>query len=518
MQHKKIHLTVNLPAALMTLAVFLILGCAPVIYNFTPEQGKAGTEVEINGKRFGDTVAKNEVTFEGVSVPTSDILFASKNKLRVKVPPGAKTGLIMVRTSRGKDYSDTNFIVPGDASWTFMVYMAADNDLEGAAMDDFLEMSTVKNSDSINIITQLDRASGYSSVYGDWTDTRRFAIRNGNTPSIAPVQNLGEANMGDPAVLQDFVEWGITNYPAAHYALVIWNHGDGWKAMKQRLDSLSITAKSVANPDCGVARAIAIDVDANDRLYMKEVQTALLGAKQRLSERLNTQVKLDLVGFDACLMGMIENAYALRDITNYMVGSEEVEPWDGWPYDLILPRLVQDPSTTPRKLAEYIVDDYAASYAGQGGITQAAVDISKVTDLTTKLNLFTAAANAEWNLMADARDNAQQFHPSWSNSCWGTDLCGFIKNVKNNVASQSIKDAAEAVHQAVQNFVINSKCGGNMPDVHGTAIYFPPDQAAYNNDPDHTAYQDANTFMPVDFVKYNNWDNWLQNFYANIPQ
>lgn len=517
MHFNKSLLNHHLYTVMMIFVLFMILGCSPVIKTFDPEQGRAGTEVEINGKRFGKTPAKNSVFFNGVIVPQSDILYASKTKLRVKVPADAATGLIMVKTSKGTGSSDKNFIVPGDASWTFMVYMAADNDLEGAALDDFLEMASVPNSRMINIVVQLDRASGHSPDYGDWTDTRRFVIKNGNIPSMTPVQNLGEANMGDPAVLQDFVEWGIVNYPADYYSLVIWNHGGGWKTMKQRLDSMATTARTIANPDCGVARAIAVDDNANDRLYMKEVQSALETAKQRLSERFNTQVKLDLVGFDACLMGMIENAYALRNATNYMVGSEEEEPWDGWPYDQILQRLVNNPATSPRQLAAYIVDDYVASYAGQSDITQAAVDISKVNDLVNKLNAFTIAANTEWNILANARNSAQQYHPTGFNSYWGTDLCGFINNVKNNISSQDIKDAAESVRQAIQNFVLNSQCSQNMSGTYGTAIYFPPNQAAFTNDPDHTSYQDANTFMPVDFVRINNWDNWLQNFYANIP-
>jgi hypothetical protein len=56
-----------------------------------------------------------------------------------------------------------------------------------------------------------------------------------------------------------------------------------------------------------------------------------------------------------------------------------------------------------------------------------------------------------------------------------------------------------------------------MGGSHGIAIYFPPNNSAFVNDPDHTGYNETNIFMPVDFVIYNRWDNWLQVFYANIP-
>ena len=56
-----------------------------------------------------------------------------------------------------------------------------------------------------------------------------------------------------------------------------------------------------------------------------------------------------------------------------------------------------------------------------------------------------------------------------------------------------------------------------MSGSYGIAIYFPPTQTEFNNDPDHTGYEDSNTFMPVDFVKDHKWDNWLKDYYANIP-
>lgn len=38
----------------------------------------------------------------------------------------------------------------------------------------------------------------------------------------------GRTDTGDPAVLIDFLSWGIRRYPARRYFVVIWNHGEGW--------------------------------------------------------------------------------------------------------------------------------------------------------------------------------------------------------------------------------------------------------------------------------------------------
>jgi len=42
------------------------------------------------------------------------------------------------------------------------------------------------------------------------------------------VQKPGESNSGSLDALIDFIKWGIKNYPAERYALILWNHGGGW--------------------------------------------------------------------------------------------------------------------------------------------------------------------------------------------------------------------------------------------------------------------------------------------------
>jgi len=499
---------------LLLCGLLMPTGCAPCIKKFTPEQGPAGTLVTIKGKRFGNTPAKNTVKFKGITVPTSDVVSASTTMIKAKVPSGAQTGLISVTTSKGTGKSKKNFIIPTPTKWTFMVYLDADNNLESAGLDDFLEMASVGSTAGVNIIVQMDRVASYSSAYGNWTGTRRFRIQSGDTPSMVPVQDLGEENMGDPAVLRDFVEWSITNYPAEHYALSIWNHGGGWRILQERLaeDAGRITREGGFNT--GVARAVAWDDTDGDKLYMKEVQQALEAAKQRLQERLNTQVKIDVVGFDACLMGMAEIAYAMRNVANYMVGSEDLEPGDGWPYDTILSDVVATPSMSPGNLAGLIVNRYGSAYSS--GITQSSVDIAKVANLSAKIDAFTAKANSEWNKLKDARTNARDYHPG-GNSYWGVDLWDFADEVYNRVSSADIKNAALALRNAADDFVTDESHSSDMAGSHGVAIYFPPSLTKFNNDPDHTGYEDGNTFMVVDFVKNHNWDNWLQDYYANIP-
>ena len=72
--------------------------------------------------------------------------------------------------------------------------------------------------------------------------------------------------------------------------------------------------------------------------------------------------KLDLLGFDACLMQMAEIAYYLKNYVNYMVGAEE-STWgrydqSSWPWQYVLADLNVHPSSGARELGEMIVRRY----------------------------------------------------------------------------------------------------------------------------------------------------------------
>ncbi|MFX1338923.1 MAG: clostripain-related cysteine peptidase, partial [Promethearchaeota archaeon] len=210
--------------------------------------------------------------------------------------------------------------VPAD--WTFLVYLDGDNNLESAGISDFLEMASVGSDTTISIVVQFDRTSGYSTLYGDWQTTKRFYITNGMTPTVDnALIDLGELNMGEQATLSDFISWGTSAFPADNYALILWNHGGGWKESNEQ------------DPD--VFKSVCWDdTSFGDCLTQIELKNALVSAG----------VHFDLIGFDACLMAMAEVDYQIKDWADVRVGSEESEPGDGWPYDTILADLISSPS------------------------------------------------------------------------------------------------------------------------------------------------------------------------------
>lgn len=262
--------------------------------------------------------------------------------------------------------------------WTFLVYMAADNNLEPDGIDDFLEMAQVGSNDDLNIVVLFDRTPGESTEYGDWTDARRGRIMAGDTPVSSWGEDMGEVNMGSPAQLQSFVTWGVENYPANRTVLVLWNHGGGWRSERW------VPAKW---------RAVCWDdTNGNESLEMGEVRATLETVAA------STGVDLDLIGFDACVMGMVEVAYEIRNLADVMLASEESEPGGGWPYDTLLGDLVADPTMTTENFGRVIVDRYFAAYPDYSDSTQAAVRLSHLDGLRTKIDALADSLVANWQL------------------------------------------------------------------------------------------------------------------------
>ncbi len=108
------------------------------------------------------------------------------------------------------------------AQWTLLVYMAADNDLDQAAVADIQEMLAVGTSPEVRVAVLVDRAGP--------RPTTRYVIpeRPGCSLLDCPQEHLPEINTGDARHLVGFLDWGRKTFPSEHLGLILWNHGYGW--------------------------------------------------------------------------------------------------------------------------------------------------------------------------------------------------------------------------------------------------------------------------------------------------
>ncbi len=272
--------------------------------------------------------------------------------------------------------------------WTFMVYMNADNDLESAGIKDINEMEKIGSNGNINIIVQCDRSPEYDESNGNWIGARRFYIQKDddfekiNSGQIADLGN--SVDMGDPAVLADFIKWGVKNYPAEKYAVVIWNHGSGWKYQNARFSPV---------------KGISYDESSGNHLDNFKLTSAL-----EECVRFNGGRKFEMIIMDACLMAMIEIAYQIKDSAKVYIASEEVAPADGMPYDTILEKLSASPFIDEKEFAALIVEDYVRSYKGgtQGwsNCTFSAFDLSAIDALAVKIDALSKYLKANYEALS----------------------------------------------------------------------------------------------------------------------
>ena len=397
-------------------------------------------------------------------------------------------------------------------AWTFMVYMAGDNNLDPEGVTDLKEMKKVGSTGRVNIVAQFDRADGHAA--------KRYFIRKGGKVDADAVQDLGRTNMGDPKRLMDFIKWAVKAYPADRYALVLWNHGRGWDDTDMFADERHRTLRRLAAGPIRRAlfrtpvrrlmasarrdpraRAILIDDDAKDFLDNLEMKKLLAGTKKLLKRN------LDLFGMDACLMSMAEVGYQVCESVDYTVGSQETEPGAGWPYTVILAELTRQPDMTPRALSCLIVERYIQSYKGSGeSVTQAACDLAKAGDLADAVTGLTGALKIGLNDPAtQARILAARMKTQSYTIKHNIDLIDFCALLAKAAPGTPVAQRCHEVIQAVHpHYVIaQGYAGPNVGNSHGAAIYFPMEEV-------------SPLYPGLDFCKKTGWDGFLAEYLTAV--
>jgi hypothetical protein len=351
----------------------------------------------------------------------------------------------------------------GGSTWTVLVYMVADNDLEPFALDDLKEMMAVGSSAGFNLVVEVDRAPGYSSdpIGGipDFTDTKRVLVKQGSLQELA---DLGELDMANPKTLSDFVTWGEKTYPADRTAVVFWDHGGGW--MGFGLDESSQSLLGVPALEQGLAKGLG---DA--------------GAKP-----------LAFVGFDACLMATWEVAATLAPHAEYLVASEETEPGHGWDWTA-LQTIAQNPAVDPVTVGKDVIRGFIAQATAQktvDAVTLGLIDLYRLAALGKALDAIAGAFDgtpATVTAFAKAQDRAQAFgeSPDATQAQNLIDIGSFAHELA--AAAPSLSALETQVTTALAAAVVTHAQGAGRVRSTGMAIYFPPNKALYRAGYDNLA-------------------------------
>lgn len=244
--------------------------------------------------------------------------------------------------------------LPRAGTATVLVYLNG-SDLEsegGAATDDIAEMLASGIGTNANVVIETLGTRKWHN-YGIASDhTQRYAIENGELKLVD--DSLGQLDTTDPQTLSDFIGWGVENYPANRYILLLWDHGGG--------------------PVYGFG-VDEFQEDEYASLTLDEMQ-------QALGE--HPDVHFDIIGMDCCIMASVETCKVLAPYCDYTVLSEDFEPEIGWSYQDWMSMLENDPAVDTVELGKAIVDGMVTDVAADeenGDATLALIDESAVSEL-----------------------------------------------------------------------------------------------------------------------------------------
>ncbi len=340
--------------------------------------------------------------------------------------------------------------------WTILVFLNGHNNLDSFGTKDMLEMEKVGSGDKVNVVVQ------WASLAAD--KTRRLLVKKSTNSTVVTspvVQSLPRVDMGDYHSLVEFVRWGVQNYPAKHYLVDIWNHGSGWR--KTTLDQWG-----------------AKDISFDD-VSGHSISTLQLGQALRDSASIIGH-KVDLYGSDACLMGMAEIADELSDSVDVFAGSEEVEPANGWPYDLLINRMNDMADASPANVGKALAEEYVKSYQngsqGDDDATFSVFDLSHMAELNSAVKALgdrlKSLSGAERTTVAGAFRSTQKF----TYSDYG-DLLDFASIVQAANLASLKGDVIPNLQQAAKNFIVANQATARYSHANGLAIWLPTSSSTY---------------------------------------
>jgi len=274
--------------------------------------------------------------------------------------------------------------------------------------------------------------------------------------------------MSDPKTLAEFIAWGVKNYPSDNVAVILGSHGGGTMG------------------------AVADDRDGN---FMSPQ-----GLKQAFAEAEKmTGKKIDVLGFDCCLMANTEVAYELKDAANFIVASEESEGGNGWPYHNVLndktlgklqEALAAKLDITPEQFAKKIVGD--ASHVQYDLPTMSTVDTSKMKDFAKAIDGFAQAiidskdSNSALKNLARRTEDFNGFK----------DIGHFCQQIVNSadITDKGLKAEAQKVLDSLKETVIANQSSYQYPNANGLQMEIP------------TSGHMSSGYGNLQFAKDTHWD------------
>jgi len=383
----------------------------------------------------------------------------------------------------------TNPAVPDDAAdWTVLMYVCG-TDLEsshGFASGVFDYIDDFPISDKINVIAETGGALKWNNNDARFSGDK---VQSLNIPTnklgrykfeghdIVEIEKVDLQSMGSSKTLSDFISWGVKEYPAKKYMLVIWDHGyvepygnlEHDQIFYQDANGNPVNSQTGAD----VSKLVADNLNLDE--YRQALQTA--------------GIKFEMVTFNTCLSASVEIASATAPYANYMVASEESIPAViGIPYDF-LQFIMDNPDADGKAVGKNIIENYqkqinyytdkynnqqeAVEFFSKG--TMSLIDLSCMPEFDKYMaeiwkNLYESTYDAATYSAFQTAASYCETYGSEGNAPGNlVDLKGFLKNASTQLVNT---DADENLIRLIDTYITYGN-GKSRYDSNGISFFFP---------------------------------------------
>ena len=404
--------------------------------------------------------------------------------------------------------NESNVSEGGDAQWTFLFYLAADNEQEAYADATINQLlaGTARVENHPQIIVLIDRLSS------DITEV--FEVVAGKVQTLATYE---EKNTADGAVLEAFTTYALDLAAHENVAFVMKSEGLSWR---------------------GIGRDNTHDEEIDDQLMPNgDLADALIAAQ------VETGKDIELLVLEGAIMAFIEVVYDLRDAAPILLATQSKIQPDGLPWEMVIEDLGETPGMSSTELGIAITDNHIEYYSDKGN--------NGVPNLDTSTN-FAAMTVFDLSHITAVRDA----HMTWAETTWDlfddvynilphardlSDVGGFgditefdyQSDIKTfmleglrliDEAGLSFPDLNEAVdaYLAVQDDLIvyerSPEDGFKQQSANGLSIWYPPTWNKYETSDESNEvfgstmhYEDP--IIDLDWVSDSNWTTYLFEYF-----
>lgn len=388
-----------------------------------------------------------------------------------------------------------------DDSWSkvMILYSAGFNNLSNDLTQDISDLQTgyLPGENDKKAIIIISHKTKVGSIYQNPTSPQIIRLyKDKNDRAVMDtLKTLSYTDLlTNPSVMESALTYVMENFKSEHYGMILSSHGTGWlpegyySNPESSGNFWSARKMSAARPfqsqSSGVPYVEEVLPGPAVKTFGQELEQTSSSTSSRVSHEMeitdlakSIPMHLDYLIFDVCLMGGIEVAYELKDVTDKIAFSPAEVLVEGLDYKSITLRLLV-PSTPD---VQSVCSDYFNYYSAQSGDYQSAT-ISLID--CTKLD---ALASACKDIFSAHRSELAALDPSTvqgyfrSNRHWFYDLEDVL--VKAGMTSSENTRLQQALSSCVlykastPKFIsVEIKCYS------GLSMYLPCNGTAYLND------------------------------------